>query len=91
MTKTFLTPLKRVRRELDKSLEELAVLFGTTRPNLSKIERDKQQASRELAEKIVTELRKLGLPPGFEDFSELHVMYPKRYMAKKSTRMRKAA
>lgn len=67
------TPLRLAREKHELTLQDLAAKVGSDVGNLSRIERGKQRANSELAEKICKQF-----PDG--EITELHLIYPERYI-----------
>lgn len=68
------TPLRRIRKARGLSLQALADASGVDKSNLSRLERRMGKVSAEAAADIVKVLGK--------GISELHILYPERYMKK---------
>lgn len=79
------TPLKFIRKQLDITQQEIAGRCEVSQAHVSDIENGMQQASPALAERITEVVReKIAALPRSDrrrriEFSELHVLYPKRY------------
>ena len=69
------TPLKRLRAQRGLTLQEVAAAVNSDTGNISRIENGKQQ-SADLAEKLVEFFGKGAI-------SELEILYPDRYPAKR--------
>jgi transcriptional regulator with XRE-family HTH domain len=72
------SPLRLTREKHDMTLQDIAIKVGSDVGNLSRIERGNQRPSNELAEKICQQF-----PPG--EITELHLIYPERYMKEDET------
>ncbi|KKK61393.1 hypothetical protein LCGC14_3014760 [marine sediment metagenome] len=67
------TPLRKIRKERNKSLEQVAESVGIHPANLSRIERGIQSASKDLAEN-------LSIYYG-QAITEIEILYPERFAA----------
>ena len=70
------TPLRRVRRQKGLTLEDLAQVLECHNSTVSRIERNKQPATPDQAQKLVKRL-------GRRAINELQILYPERYASVK--------
>lgn len=66
------TPLRQARERRNKTLAEVAAAVGLDTGNLSRIERDEQTPSLEVAANLAAFYG--------HEISEIQILYPKRYM-----------
>lgn len=67
------SPLRQIRERKGQTIVEVSRAVQTDPGNLSRIENAKQNASPELAEKLVKHFA--------GEISEVEILYPQRYMA----------
>ncbi len=65
------TPLQKIRKENNLTLQELAKDLGIDPSNLSRIERGMQSASPQFAEKVCNKFK--------GSISEIEILYPTRF------------
>lgn len=76
------TPLRKIRLERGLTLTEVSRATDIDEGNLSRLERNVQQASAETAEALSKFYR--------GEISEIEIIYPERYMDKRRARNSKA-
>ncbi|KAF0812775.1 hypothetical protein IGB42_02618 [Andreprevotia sp. IGB-42] len=77
MTDKQTTPLRLARKQSQKTLQQVAAEVGCSDGFLSQLERGNENCSPALAEKLVAFYAVAWL-------TELHVLYPERYMPEAS-------
>ncbi len=66
------TPLRLAREKRERTIQEVATAISLDAGNLSRIERGKQVASREVAERLAKYFD--------HEVTEIQILYPERYL-----------
>jgi len=73
MMRFLTTPLRCARKECKQTLQEVAAAVGCSNGFLSQVERQREQCSPGLAQRLVAHFNLPWL-------DEMHVLYPERFM-----------